>query len=109
SGSDRLRNRERLEQVFRAPVVDAYGATETGTVALDGRPLPGVRIRADEGRLHIHSPMFGRGVFASDLGFIRDGRVHVRGRADGVRVSGGENSSPEAVREWLLTRPGVAA
>lgn len=109
SGSDRLKDRERLEQVFRAPVVDAYGTTETGTVALDGRPLPGVRIRADEGRLHIHSPMFGRGVFASDLGFIRDGRVHVTGRADGVRVSGGENSSPDAVRDWLLTRPGVAA
>lgn len=109
SGSDRLVERELVERAFAAPVVDAYGATETGTITLDGRPLPGVRIRVEAGRLLVRSPMLGPGVFSADRGELIDGRVHVTGRADGVRVTGGENTSPEAVREWLLAAPGVQA
>ncbi|GAB3819202.1 hypothetical protein GCM10028820_22820 [Tessaracoccus terricola] len=109
SGSDRLTGPARLSAAFGARVVDAYGTTETGTLTLDGLPLPGVRIRADQGRLLVRSPMLGPGFFDSDRGFIRDGRVHVTGRADGVRVSAGENTSPEVVRRWLLAQPGVSA
>lgn len=109
SGSDRLTGAEKLSAAFGARVVDAYGTTESGTLTLDGLPLPGVRIRSEQGRLLVRSPMLGLGVFDSDLGFIRDGRVHVTGRADGVRVSGGENTSPDEVRRWLLALPGISA
>ena len=121
SGSDRLADPDLLAAALGAPVYDAYGTTETGTVTLAtpadralspgtvGRPLPGVRIREREGRLELCSPVFGRGSFAADLGFVSGGLVHVTGRADGVRVTGGENSYPPAVREWLAAVPGVVA
>lgn len=109
SGSDLLTDRARLEQVFDAPVLDAYGTTETGTLTLDGLPLPGVRVRAVDGLLQVRSPVLGRGIFAHDAGFVRDGKVHVTGRADGVRVSAGENTSPEAIRDWLLAQESVVA
>lgn len=107
SGSDRLSDPGRITRTFGARVVDAYGATEAGTVALDGRPLPGVRIRERDGRLEVRSPVLGRGVFDADLGFIRGGRAHVTGSADGVRVSGGENVDPSTVRDWLIQQPGI--
>ena len=119
SGSDRLRDADRLAVALAAPVYDAYGTTETGTVSLAtpadrasspgtvGRPLPGVRIRERDGRLEVRSAVLGRGSFTADHGFLRDGLVHVSGRVDGVRVSGGENTFPPAVRDWLAARPGV--
>jgi len=119
SGSDRLVHADAVAAALGAAVYDAYGTTETGTVTVAtpadrlaspgtvGRPLPGVRISADGGRLVLRSPLLGRGSWAADRGFIRDGLVHVTGRVDGVRVSGGENTSPQAVRDWLLTFPGV--
>lgn len=121
SGSDRLADPDALATVLAAPVYDAYGTTETGTVTLAtpadravrpgtvGRPLPGVRIRERDGRLELRSPVLGRGSFTADLGFLRDGLVHVAGRADGVRVTGGENTDPAAVQAWLASRPGVLA
>lgn len=119
SGSDRLLDAGHIGDALDADVADAYGSTEAGTLTLAspadrrrspgtvGRPLPGVRIRECGGRLVISSPVLGRGEFDADAGFIRDGLVHVTGRADGITVTGGENIDPQAVQAWLLTRPGV--
>lgn len=132
SGSDRLTDAEAADLRGRlgAPVLNAYGATETGTVCVAdeaaratapgtvGRPLPGVRIRVvdeqgrplprgAEGRLEVR-----RGAgrpFRADRGRIdAAGFVHVTGRADGLRVSGGETVDPSALHAWLAGQPGVA-
>lgn len=120
SGSDRLPDLEGLEKALGAPVYDAYGASETGTLTLAspsdrrrapgtvGRPLPGVRISEKDGRLEVRSPM-ARKPFAGDRGYIRDGLVFVTGRADGARVSGGVVTSANAVRHWLEAQPGVVS
>lgn len=120
SGSDRLTDGDRIGALLKAEVADAYGSTETGTVTLAtpsdrrrspgtvGHPLPGVRIREQHGRLVISSPMLGRGTFAADAGFIRDGLVHVTGRADGARVTGGVTTDPAMLRTWLLAREDVS-
>lgn len=119
SGSDRLTDADDLERRLGAPVYDAYGSTETGTVCVAspderrrfagavGRPLAGVRIRELDGVLEIRSPMLGRGTFRGDRGRIRDGIVIVEGRADGRRVSGGVTTDPQAVATWLGALPGV--
>ncbi|MFZ0157502.1 MAG: AMP-binding protein, partial [Kineosporiaceae bacterium] len=135
SGSDRLARgtADRLEAVLGAPVVNAYGATETGTVCLAtpadrrvdpdavGRPVTGVRIRVLDdagavvprgvvGRLEVRSPL-GRGApFIGDRGFLGgDGLVRVLGRADGARVTGGETVDPGVLLAWLQRVPGVRA
>ena len=123
AGSDRLTPAlaSRLEGLLTAAVGNAYGSTETGTVCVAtpadrrvdpetvGRPLPGCSISADEqGRLVIRSPLLAAPTFAGDAGWVgADGLVRVTGRADGVRVSGGENVAPAALEEWLRGRPGV--
>lgn len=134
SGSDRLTDAEadELADAFRADVFNAYGSTETATVCVAdaqdrrrapgtvGRPLAGVQIVAvdDEGRpvgsgvtgrlrITVGSQREGR-TFEGDAGFVdAHGYVHVAGRADGVRVSGGENTSPVALEAWLTALPGV--
>lgn len=121
SGSDRLEDPESLQARFRAPVYDAYGSTETGTVCLAspgmrhrapgtvGRPLAGVRISEHDGRLSIISPMSAGVPFEGDRGYLDGNLVHVTGRADGRRVTGGVTTSPDAVRGWLLDHEAVTA
>lgn len=122
SGSDRLDPAlaSRLERVLGAAVGNAYGSTETLTVCLAtpadrridpttvGRPLPGCIIAdAPGGRLSVTAPSL-RDPFVADLGWVgADGLVRVTGRADGVRVSGGENISMDAVASWLRGWPGI--
>lgn len=122
AGSDRLAPElaDRLTALLGAAVGNAYGATETGTVcvatpaerridpATVGRPLPGCSVSVCDGRLFVRSPLLAADQFGSDAGWIgADGLVRVSGRADGVRVSGGENVNAESVRSWVLARPGV--
>lgn len=122
AGSDRLTPdlAERLTALLGAAVGNAYGSTETGTVCVAtpadrridpstvGRPLPGCSVTVHDGRLVVRSPLLAGDQFGSDAGWIgADGLVRVSGRADGVRVSGGENSNADAVRAWVLDRPGV--
>ncbi|MEI2731486.1 MAG: AMP-binding protein [Dermatophilaceae bacterium] len=135
SGSDRLGESiaARLTRHTGAGVGNAYGATEIGTVCLAtprdrhrapgtvGRPMPGVRVRVvDEsgqvvprgvaGRLVVRSPMGSGATFSGDRGLVdAAGFVHVLGRADGLRVSGGETVDPVALRDWLLAWPHVVA
>ncbi len=135
SGSDLLGESvaARLTRHTGAGVGNAYGATETGTVCVAtpadrqrapgtvGRPMPGVRIRVvDEngrvlprgvaGRLLVDSPMASSATFSGDRGLVdAAGFVHVLGRADGLRVSGGETVDPAILRDWLLAWPDVVA
>lgn len=110
-----------IERGLGCPLYNAYGATETGTLTLAtpadrrrspgtvGRPLAGVRIREVDGRLEVRSPVLGRGHLSLDLGEVRDGLVHVTGRADDRRVSGGVTVGDDVVTDWLAALPGVAA
>jgi o-succinylbenzoate---CoA ligase len=109
-------------------VVTSYGMTETcGGCVYDGRPLDGVEVAlADDGRIRLRGAVRFAGYRADptataaavdaagwfttgDLGaWDDDGRLVVRGRADDVVVSGGENVPVPAVVAALRTHPGVA-
>jgi o-succinylbenzoate---CoA ligase len=108
------------------PVVTTYGMSETcGGCVYDGRPLDGVAVATgDDGRIRISGPvlfsgyrlrpdltaaaMDGAWFVTSDLGAVRpDGRLTVRGRADDVIITGGENVVAGEVAALLETCPGV--
>lgn len=102
------------------PLKLSYGMTETcATALLDGRPLPGVRVRiAPPGVLEIATPARMTGYLGSanpgawfasqDLAEIdADGRVNILGRADDMLVSGGVNVHPLEIEARLAACPGV--
>jgi len=101
--------RTRLES-SGARVLDCYGSTESGTVAIEGRPLAGVTIRMDAShRILITSPLGGRTRDPGDLGHVEHGRLVVTGRTGGLVDSGGELLSPERIADELRRVPGVVA
>ena len=107
-------------------VITTYGMTETcGGCVYDGTPLDGVSVRIGaDGRIRISGPVLfsgyrlrpdltalasdGRWFITSDLG-ERDaaGRLLVRGRADDVIITGGENVLAGEVAAVLGSCPGV--
>lgn len=102
------------------PLRISYGMTETCATALvDGRPLPGVRVRTDaQGVLEIATPARMAGYLGqadadewfatSDLAAIDpDGRVRILGRADDMLITGGANVHPLEVEARLAACPGV--
>ena len=102
-----------------ARVVTTYGMSETcGGCVYDGVPLDGVTVRtAGDGLLRISGPVLmnryrggpdlGDEFVTSDLGYVRDGRVVVRGRADDVINTGGHKVVPGEVAAVLESCPGV--
>jgi len=111
SGSSRLPAplREQLAS-GGARVLDCYGSTETGTVAIEGRPLAGVTIEVDaDHRILIRSPLSEGTRDPGDRGHIERGRLVVDGRAGEVIDSGGELIAPERVAAILQAVPGVVA
>jgi len=103
-------------------VVTTYGMTETGSgVVYDGRPLDGVDVAVDDGRIRLRGPMLLRAyrdgsdpldddgwLATGDIGrLLDDGRLHVEGRAGDLIITGGENVWPEPVEAVLRERPGV--
>jgi O-succinylbenzoic acid--CoA ligase len=110
-----------LERARAAGVraVTTYGMSETcGGCVYDGVPLDGVSVRADSaGLLRIRGPVLmnryygapdlGAEFVTSDLGYLRDGRVVVRGRADDVINTGGYKVLPGEVADVLASCPGV--
>lgn len=87
--------------------VTTYGMTETsGGCVYNGTPLPGVEIRIGE-TIQIKGAMLARvplenGFFVTkDLGFMKDGKLKVTGRADDVIISGGKNISLSAIENAL--------
>jgi o-succinylbenzoate---CoA ligase len=107
------------------PAVTTYGMSETcGGCVYDGAPLDGVSVRAGEdgllriggrvlmnryrGRPDLTASALAGGEFVtSDLGFVEDGRVVVRGRADDVINTGGHKVIPGEVAAVLAGCPGV--
>ena len=113
------------------PVALTYGMTETGAAAAlawredwpeggapSGRPLPGVRFDARDGRILVSAPGLCRGHWPAspieppfetgDLGeVLPDGRVRVTGRADRLIATGGEKVDPARV-EAALVATGLA-
>lgn len=101
------------------PVRLSYGMTETcATALIDGRPLPGVRVRATEGLIEVATPArmsgyldgpdAGEWIATRDLGRIdATGVVHIEGRADDMLVSAGVNVHPVDVESRLSACPGV--
>ncbi len=107
-------------------VLTTYGMSETcGGCVYDGTPLDGVTVRiGDDGRIRIAGPVLfsgyrlrpdltalardGRWFITSDLGG-KDaaGRLLVRGRADDVIITGGENVVASEVAAVLGSCPGV--
>ena len=110
-----------LDRVRAAGVraVTTYGMSETcGGCVYDGVPLDGVTVRAaGDGLLRISGPVLmnryrggpdlGDEFVTSDLGYVRDGRVVVRGRADDVINTGGHKVVPGEVAAVLESCPGV--
>jgi malonyl-CoA/methylmalonyl-CoA synthetase len=127
---------ERFRERFGRTILERYGMTETfmntsnpylgerraGTVGL---PLPGVRVRIENGELLVRGPnVFGgywrrdeatAAAFTSD-GFFRTGDLAVRsedgyvtllGRKSDLIISGGFNIYPREIEELLLEQPGV--
>src|SRR5690242_3129964 len=107
-------------------VITTYGMSETcGGCVYDGQPLDGVRVAVGgDGRIRISGPVLfsgyrgrpdltaaatdGHWFVTSDLGSVDPGgRLTVRGRADGMIISGGENVAADEVAAVLAGCPGV--
>jgi len=87
--------------------ITTYGMTETsGGCVYDGVALPGVEIKIAE-TIQIKGPMLAKvetqdGFFVTkDLGYLKDGKLFITGRADDVIISGGMNISLSAVEAFL--------
>jgi O-succinylbenzoic acid--CoA ligase len=107
-------------------VIPTYGMSETcGGCVYDGRPLDGVNVALDAGRVRVRGPVlmsgyrmrpdldaeaFDHGWFVtSDLGeYDADGRLRITGRVDDVVITGGENVVASQVAEVLAAHPSVA-
>jgi O-succinylbenzoic acid--CoA ligase len=111
-----------------AHLVRTYGSTETcGGCVYDGIPLPGVRVRVEEGEVQIAGPVLADG-YLGDPGltarsFVRDAEgtrwyrtgdtgtvdtaVRVTGRLDNVIISGGVNVSLDLVEKVVRSLPGL--
>ncbi len=114
----------------RVRLVATYGMSETcGGCVYDGKPLDGVRVRLDEGRVLLGGPMLARGylrepeataaAFGTDTGGQRwfrtddagqwDGdRLQILGRLDAMIITGGVNVAPGPVEAALQRLQGVA-
>jgi O-succinylbenzoic acid--CoA ligase len=109
-----------------APVVDAYGLSETwGGIVIDGVAIAGADVSlADDGEVLVRGDMVMRGyrldpdatvaAFTSDgwfrtgdIGAWVDDRLQVIDRARDVVISGGVNVSPTAVEHVLSEHPDV--
>jgi O-succinylbenzoic acid--CoA ligase len=106
-------------------VVRTYGMSETaGGCVYDGRPLDGVRVRIDDGRVMLGGacvaagyrnpvtpdPFTERGWFRTDdVGALDDsGVLRILGRVDDAISTGGLTVFPQLVEAALATHPAIA-
>lgn len=115
----------RAAQQLQIHIVGTYGSSETsGGCVYDGHPIPGARVRIEDGRIHLGGPMIARGYrnhpgheafteagwFAtSDGGRLDNGVLTVTGRLDAIIDSGGLKLHPEVLEQALLAVKGVTA
>lgn len=101
-------------------VIETYGMTETcGGCIYDGQGLDGVEFAiTDSSVIKIRGPVLATSYLSlqnhfklqdgwfvtNDLGEITDGKLRVRGRADDVIITGGENLSLTAIEATLAVR-----
>ncbi len=106
------------------PVVRTYGMSETaGGCVYDGRPLDGVQMRIDDGRVVLGGPTLAKGYrnpvspdpFAEpgwfrtdDIGVIDEGVLKILGRADDAISTGGLTVLPQLVETALSSHAAVA-
>ncbi|SDM23090.1 class I adenylate-forming enzyme family protein [Allokutzneria albata] len=113
-------------------ISDYYGIAETGPLTFTadpapgglGPPLPGVRLRVDDGVLHVRSESMASrylnapGLFESrldaegfyrtgDEGYLRDGELVLTGRSARTINIGGRKVDPIEVSDVLLAAEGV--
>ncbi len=110
-------------------VVTYYGAAELSFVAADDdgrgmRVLPAVQSRLDAGTMWVRSPYLASGYAGSEGGAFtidpdgwatvgdlaaidQDGRLTLRGRADGAILTAGATVVPEEVEAVLRAMPGI--
>jgi O-succinylbenzoic acid--CoA ligase len=106
-----------------APHEELDGSVGAALAASEIRTVVGETVvTGTVGRIQVRGPMVSPGyvgeprrdpsewLVTGDLGVLRsDGRLTVRGRADRIIVTGGENVDPEAVEHLLLTNPAIGA
>ncbi|MGQ4561806.1 AMP-binding protein [Dermabacteraceae bacterium P7054] len=102
-----------------------YGSSETaGGCVYDSRPLPGVGIQIEDGRVALSGPQIAlgyigtdgsarelfNGIFrTSDLGELTPHGLRVLGRADDAIITGGRKLHPAPIERTLEERPEVEA
>ncbi|WP_460570537.1 AMP-binding protein [Humibacter soli] len=125
-GGSRLDERVRSRAEGRGiHVIAYYGAAELSFVALDDgdglRPFPGVELEVRDGVLWARSPYLALGYLGDggpmrrdgdwatvgDLAELADGRLRLRGRADGAIITASATVVPEEVEQALRRLPGV--
>lgn len=111
------------------PVLPTYGLTETfgqvatlrpgSPLAYKAHPLPGVGLKIEAGRVAVRGDQVFPGYageadreeewfITGDLGELdAEGAVVIRGRADTVIITGGENVSPERIEAELMEHPNL--
>jgi O-succinylbenzoic acid--CoA ligase len=120
-----------IEQALDAevPIAPTYGLTEAASQVTTlapgearrrpgsaGTPILPAEVRVEDDLIQVRGPNVARDRLGAD-GWLRtgdrgyldpDGHLHVRGRADDLIVTGGENVSPEEVEQTLCLHPAVA-
>ncbi len=106
-----------LSECCSVVALNRPGARKTGTV---GRPLPGLRVRLEEGEIVVEGPSVMEGYLGGpdaeatwrtgDLGTLdAEGYLTVQGRKDNLLVTSlGRNVSPEWIETMLLADPRIS-
>lgn len=116
-----------LRERFGCEVVLRYSTTEAGAIASSGpvdadgaplRPLTGVELTIEDGRVMVRSPMASRGAWngapspawidTGDLGTLTPDGLRLRGRADDAFTRGGTTIVPTEIEAILGGAPGVS-
>jgi O-succinylbenzoic acid--CoA ligase len=100
---------EAASQVTTLPPTEAHSRPGSAGTAL----LP-TEVAVRDGEILVRGPTVAPGAAGEDgwlrtgdLGRLEEGHLYVRGRADDMIVSGGENVSPDEVERALLAHPKV--
>ncbi|MFC5835853.1 acyl-CoA synthetase [Nonomuraea insulae] len=104
------------QTVVAAQVDEASGtirplpAGETGELVIGGPTVFAGYLRREGDRRRVSADGVVDGLLRTgDLGFVRDERIHLRGRRKDLIIRGGHNIDPAVIEDALLGHPAVAA